>query len=100
LAVTTYLVMIVTWDRARNVGIAIAAVFVLVSGSIQTSVYMHAGAVGAVAFAFGFGVPLGEVLLAVMDSMLRIDIARRSQGAAVAVQKPEGNTETQGPAVA
>ena len=96
LAVTTYLVMIVTWQKARTVGIGVAAVFVLVSGSIQTSVYLHAGAAGVVAFAFGFGVPLGEVLLAIMDSMLRIDIARSAEGAAVHTADPAQKTPAEG----
>jgi len=65
---------------------AMAVVFAMVSGTIQYNIYLMpgSGAMGiAEAVAFGYGVPLSEVMLAIMEARLVIQFERkRAQDAA------------------
>lgn len=59
---------------------AMAVVFALVSGTIQYNIYLlpNSGIMGiAEAVAFGYGVPLSEVMLAIMEARLVIQFERK-----------------------
>ena len=66
---------------------AMAVVFALVSGTIQYNIYLMPGGgfMGiAEAVAFGYGVPLSEVMLAIMEARLVIQFERKKADEAAA----------------
>ncbi len=75
LAVTVYAVMVSKWVTARAWCIVFSILFIVVSGSIQTLLYYEANGNLVISLSFGFGVPTGEVLLAIVDSLLRMDLS-------------------------
>lgn len=83
---------------------AMAVVFAAISGTIQYNIYLlpGSGAMGiAEAIAFGYGVPLSEVMLAIMEARLVIQhdnkkaagaaalVAKQAEAAALAEQRAE-----------
>jgi hypothetical protein len=83
---------------------AMAVVFAAISGTIQYNIYLlpGSGAMGiAEAIAFGYGVPLSEVMLAIMEARLVIQhenkkaaeaaalVAQQAEAAALAEQRAE-----------
>lgn len=73
---------------------AMAVVFAAISGTIQYNIYLlpNSGAMGiAEAIAFGYGVPLSEVMLAIMEARLVIQHVnkKKAEAAALVAQQAE-----------
>lgn len=80
LSVMVY-VAAITDGRTRALTTAFAIVAVVISATLQGALFLTRGSAWPVALAFGVGVPLFEIFLALTDSMLRKYAATQSMQA-------------------
>ena len=68
-----YIIMVSKARSTKVTATTFGIIFGLVSGIIQTQVYVEASTI--IAYAFGFGVPFFEAAIAIVDSLLRAEEA-------------------------
>lgn len=79
LAVTVYVVMIANTAKTRWTAASFAVIFAGVSATIQTALYIDEHAPLAVAIAYGVGVPGFEAALAILEALLRREVAEEAR---------------------
>lgn len=84
LAVTVYVVMIADTAKTRWTAASFAVIFAAVSATIQTALYLDEHAPLLVALAYGVGVPGFEAALAILEALLRREVADEGHGQEVA----------------
>ncbi|RIK36063.1 MAG: hypothetical protein DCC55_28500 [Chloroflexi bacterium] len=83
LAVTVYIVMIADTAKTRWTAAIFAIVFAAVSATIQTALYLDEQAPFGVALAYGAGVPGFEAALAILEALLRREVATEARDAEI-----------------
>jgi hypothetical protein len=78
LAVTVYIVMIADTAKTRWTAATFAVIFAAVSATIQTALYLDEHAPLGVALAYGAGVPGFEAALAILEALLRREVAEEA----------------------
>lgn len=87
LAVTVYIVMIANTAKTRWTAATFAAVFAVVSATIQTALYLDESAPLAVAIAYGAGVPGFEAALAILEALLRREVVEEEASSQLAATR-------------
>lgn len=96
LATTVYVVMLANTAKTRWTAASFAAVFALVSATIQTAMYLDEHAPLGVALAYGAGVPGFEAALAILEAMLRREVATEGRDLEIERLRSEVAREREG----
>lgn len=89
LAVTVYIVMIANTAKTRWTAATFAAIFAVVSATIQTALYLDESAPLAVAIAYGAGVPGFEAALAILEALLRREVVEEESNSELAATRQQ-----------